>query len=104
MDSPAFADMIATFDEWAWGAALVLSGMLQVIALWINGGQGWTPYMRAASHFTGFMVFFMGARGFWVVDPYTSGVFLWGAIGAAYLLAACGAVFQIEQRRLARHG
>lgn len=104
MGTRAYEAMLALMGEAHWGMLFVLSGLAQCVALWINGGQGWTPYVRAVSHLSAAFGFYLGAWGFYHIVPSSTAVYLWGAFGAAYFLASLSAVVQIERQRIARHG
>lgn len=92
MDGAGHVLLTAWMSEWSWGALTTLVSVLHVVALVINGGQGWTPYARALINVGGWIVWGFVALGFWRVDDLTTALVPYASFALAHLYCGVAAV------------
>jgi hypothetical protein len=86
MNSPAYSHLLRWAPENIWGIMTFLAGTAHVVALIVNGGRGWTPYMRAFINYLAVVIYSTIAVGFYAENAITTAV-------PAYFMIAIGHTF-----------
>lgn len=86
MDERQHTLLLRYGSELFWGCAIFLVGSLQLVAVRINGGGGWTPYARMATNYIASITWVAVAMGYGAVDP-------WGTAVANYTLISLAHVY-----------
>lgn len=108
MDQRAYEMLMIWATEATWGSIIFALACAHIAALLINGGKGWTPYLRAAINHTCAMLYLTIAAGFWAVNDSSTAVPIYASLGIAYFLCGCwavqDAVRKVIEKKAVAHG
>lgn len=80
MASPAYIAVLSILTETQWGFVYVLTGVLHIIALHINGKRWWTPFARLSVLFLNTQAYMCLFLGFLKVSLFSTAVINYGLI------------------------
>jgi hypothetical protein len=92
MDQRAYETLMLWATEATWGSIIFALGCAHIIALLVNGGKGWTPYLRAVINHICAALYLTIAAGFWNVNDSSTAVPIYASLGLAYFFCGCWAV------------
>lgn len=75
MDGDAYINLREWLSEVGWSGFFVLTGVVHLTALTVNGRAWWTPFLRSAATSANALIYALLGFGFWLVDPISTAVF-----------------------------
>ena len=91
-------------SEIFWGFAILMVGLIQFAAIYINGGKAWTPYARIATNYAASIMWVTVAIGIGAVDPWSTGVVNYVMLAVAHVFCAVSAARDAAKRAIAHYG
>lgn len=92
MGSAAYARLLSWMPEVAWAYLFMLTGLLHVTALGINGRRWWTPFVRALVTGCNAMVYACFALGFLLINAGSTAVYVYAWLCVCALICFWGAM------------
>lgn len=104
MTATTYQLLIGWGSEIFWGFAILMLGLIQFAAIYINGGRGWTPYARIATNYAASITWVTVAIGIGAVDPWSTGVVNYIMLALAHVFCAVAAARDAAKRAIAYYG
>ncbi len=104
MASPNYEILIGWGSEFFWGFAILMVGLIQGAAIYINGRKAWTPYARIATNYLASITWVSIALGIGAIDPWSTGVVIHIMLAVAHVYCAVTAARDATKRAIAQYG
>lgn len=108
MDSAAFDDLKRFLFEASWAQFFIVTGVVHLVALGINGRRWWTPILRSTVTALNTTVYIIFGVGIFLADSWSTGVYVYvvmigSAAAICFYRATKDATQAIEARKNVVH-
>ena len=109
MDSEAYSQLIMWMSEGSWATFFVVTGLVHITALAINGRRWWTPIARVSATSFNYYAYALFGWGFYRIDNASTAVYLYSImVGSAALICCLRAIgdmrAELKKRNDSRKG